>query len=423
MKTHRTSGIALVAGLALMAFGNTARGEQIHEAVRAGNLDKLKVLLAGNPEVVNDKDDRGRTPLFLAVVKGPGKGETWTKDKQGAQTEMVKLLLAYNVNSNSQNEALIRSAGRGPKEIVELLLASKADVHASDENGQTALHEAARSGRKEIVELLLVKKADINAKDTEGNTPLLKATQFGMGKDVAELLLTRGADVNATNNSGQVSLHEAVYWCNKDLVKLLLSNKANPNSKDYYGCTPVHKAADVAGVDCKEAVEIMKLLLVSKADIQAKDNNGLTPLHWAAGNSKDVTLLLLANKAKINDKDDCGWTPLAKAKYYSRDDIAKLLRQQGGRDFVAEINEAAQRGNVKQIKATLKDNPDMVFSTDKYGATPLHYAATKEVAECLLTSKAKINAKNHDGVTPLHMAVAKGNKEVAEFLRQHGGKE
>jgi ankyrin repeat protein len=455
MKALSTIGIVLVVMLVSMALGSPARAGQIHDAAKAGDVGRVAALLKANPELGDAKDEHGWTPLHWAVrdrhkevvelllasnadvnatnnfgssplvlaVMGPSKGEVWTEDKKAAEIEMVKLLLAHNADSSSQQEALRWAVSRSSKDIVGLLLASKADVHALDKSGQTALHVAAENGRKDIVELLLANKADINAKDKDGNTPLLAATSFGQHKDVAELLLARGAEVNATNNSGQTSLHQAVSWCEKDLVKLLLSNKADANARDYDGWTALHKAADVAVGNRKDAVEVMELLLASNADVRAKDKRGLTPLHWAAGNSLDVTELLLTNKAQINAKDNHGWTPLNEAEYYSRHDVAKLLRQHGGRDFVGEIGDAARRGSPKKVKALLKDDPDLVFSTDKYGATPLHCAASKDVAELLLTSKAAVNAKNYDGVTPLHMAVSKGNKEVAELLRQHGGKE
>jgi ankyrin repeat protein len=45
------------------------------------------------------------------------------------------------------------------------------------------------------------------------------------------------------------------------------------------------------------------------------------------------------------------------------------------------------------------------------------------VVELLLANKAEGNAKDKDGKTPLHEAVVKGHKDVAELLRQHGGHE
>ena len=45
------------------------------------------------------------------------------------------------------------------------------------------------------------------------------------------------------------------------------------------------------------------------------------------------------------------------------------------------------------------------------------------VVELLLTNKADVNAKDNDGETPLHVAVARAHNDVADMLRQHGGQE
>ena len=90
------------------------------------------------------------------------------------------------------------------------------------------------------------------------------------------------------------------------------------------------------------------------------------------------------------------------------------------------LHDAARDGELAKVQALLKDNPDLVFSKDAFGWTPLHYAVVsgqKDVAELLLAHGAEVNAEDNDGFTPLHVATANGHKEMAELLRQHGGHE
>jgi ankyrin repeat protein len=46
-------------------------------------------------------------------------------------------------------------------------------VRSKDTNGPTPLHFAAVNGFKDVAALLLVSKAEVNAKDNNGKTPLV----------------------------------------------------------------------------------------------------------------------------------------------------------------------------------------------------------------------------------------------------------
>lgn len=157
--------------------------------------------------------------------------------------------------------------------------------------------------------------------------------------------------------------------------------------------------------------------------VSSKDESGSTPLHYAAGHGhKDIAELLVASKADVNAKDNDGATPLHLAAQNGHNDVAELLRQRGGQDMWAAsgIHDAARTGNFEKVKALLKDHPDLVFSQDKDGDTPLHWAAAKDIAELLLANKAEVNAKDNRGDTPLHSAAFNGHKDVAELLLSVG---
>lgn len=163
MKTHslfsrlghspipRCAAVLLVA-LALSCLASCGRkdvgGGEIHDAAKAGDLEKVKALLKDHPDLVFNKDNDGRSPLHWA-------------------------------------------ASHGHKNVVELLLAKKAGVNATDKNGATPLLAAATGCHKDVVELLLTHKAEVNARTKKGWTPLHTALLY-RHEDVAALLREHG---------------------------------------------------------------------------------------------------------------------------------------------------------------------------------------------------------------------------------------
>ena len=83
------------------------------------------------------------------------------------------------------------------------------------------------------------------------------------------------------------------------------------------------------------------------------------------------------------------------------------------------IHEAVSTGNIEAVKQHLAAGED-VNAKGKYGATPLHNTAIKEIAELLIPNGAEVNAKDGNGWTPLHYAAGRGHRETAELLIAKG---
>lgn len=90
-----------------------------------------------------------------------------------------------------------------------------------------------------------------------------------------------------------------------------------------------------------------------------------------------------------------------------------------------EIHEAVKNDDIAKVKELIQNNPDLVFSKDEDGFTPLHLAAAnghKEIVEFLLTTKADVNSRDNAGSTPLHQVSAAGGQhnDIVELLLKHG---
>ena len=87
------------------------------------------------------------------------------------------------------------------------------------------------------------------------------------------------------------------------------------------------------------------------------------------------------------------------------------------------IHEAAERGDIKKLKAFLDSDPKVIEASDADGWTPLAHAARfgqVETVKFLLSRKANVNARDRQGYTPLHQAASYGLEDVVQVLLDAG---
>ena len=116
---------------------------EIFDACRQGNVEKVEKLYEVNPDIINAEDYNGFTPLILATYNN--------------QPVIVDFLLrkgaVINSNDGSDNSALMGVCFKGYTEIAAKLLDAGAAVNQRNSNGATALTFAATFGHFEIAEM------------------------------------------------------------------------------------------------------------------------------------------------------------------------------------------------------------------------------------------------------------------------------
>ena len=286
-------GVVLIALAPALAFG--AATSEIHEAVKKGDVQAVKALLAKDPKLVVFKDKNGETPLHEAARRG--------------RKEIAALLIANKADLNAHNNRvywdstpLMYAVVNAHKDLVELLLKSNADPNHQRRTWRvSALHDAVGQNNIEIVRLLLEHKANPNVLrwNKGGGAPIHQAKN----EEMLKLLLAHGADVNAPNGAGHTVLYTAVRWNRQGQVKFLLSNHADPDVADRGGFTPLHIAA---GRDDRY-LGVVNQLLEGGADANARTSAGVTPLHRAAeSGGPNILKALLTHKADLHAKTKTG---------------------------------------------------------------------------------------------------------------------
>lgn len=90
-----------------------------------------------------------------------------------------------------------------------------------------------------------------------------------------------------------------------------------------------------------------------------------------------------------------------------------------------EIQDAAFKGDTKEVRALLDKDPALARAADENGWTPLHAAADAghtELVKLLVAKGAVIDAKTKVGWTPLMTAACNGRKEAAALLISKGAR-
>lgn len=213
---------------------------EIIEAVKTGDLAKIKSLLKKASQLIHAETDAGESIILLAVYYGK-------------------------------------------KEIAEYLLSKAA---------QLTIFEAAAVGREqELMKIVRENPEQVNAFSADGWTPLHLAAFFGHQK-IAAFLIGRGADLSpaSKNENGVTPLHSALANREVAIAEMLLDVGADIHAVQAGGWSPLHYAA-AAGL-----ASIAERLIAGGADIHQTNNNGRTPLDAAIEKKQDKMIAVLKQR-------------------------------------------------------------------------------------------------------------------------------
>ncbi|KAK6496717.1 hypothetical protein TWF481_001705 [Arthrobotrys musiformis] len=310
----------------------------------------------------------------------------------------------------SGKQAVVSACRRGPGadspdytgDCVKLLLDAGASLEHRDELGMTLLHHAADGGNFHSLAGLLERGASVTNEDSRGRTPLHIACE-----DSSWMLTENYLKWEAAGMYG--GSEEYRNWhCSIEstlILTLLFAAGARPTVDDNHGCTPGHIAAKAGNP------RTMAMLLLNSGPLLIygiKDSFGRLPFHYAV-NSPEVTRVLLhyhCHNTVLSDRYFEVRQPLADTMAYLintsvHNIMERLEEDRYEKEHLGEI--------IDKTDHPLSWRRGLCNSKDKFGNTPLHYAAlignVAVVEQFLKLPDIDPNVCNDDGESPYDFAL------------------
>jgi ankyrin repeat protein len=315
---------------------------------------------------------------------------------------------------------LIYAAYRGHTKAVEILLRN-IDLNQADDFGDTPIFVAASAGRVDVVRLLLLqKKIHINKFNKKGMTALWIAAQNGH-TEVVNALCKAGANIDLSNHNNTSPLFMAVQQNHVSVIKILLAAGAKLEQANNQKITPILMAIT------KQNPHIIALL---KNEVHAR-------IFSAVKKNNPEALELLLNcefkpeiKECLNDKK---LTPIFVAVKHGCLEVLNVLIKAGANvhwcneDGLAPVWVAAEKDHFSVVDFLVlhgaNPNPFKLESLGETGNSLFWVAAQTgktKILECLAKHKVPLNTKNHEGITPLSIAIKYNKTEAVETLLRLG---
>lgn len=242
-------------------------------------------------------DETGTTPLLLAAALGK---------QQIVQALMEKKadLMASDLEGDN---VLMMAISQNHLDIVQILLAEtdRVDPDVPNKIGQTPLMKAVSKNNMEAVQKLLDLKVNVNATSQVGKTALMEAVEK-KHMELADTLLNAGANASIADSKGKTVLFPAAFRCDAAMLGKLLDAKADPAAKAQRVGTALMMAVESPCFN----LDALKVLIDRGCPVDAPNEDGETALMRAVEeNNVEAVGALLAARADLRKKKQVHLVP------------------------------------------------------------------------------------------------------------------
>ncbi len=391
---------------AVAGFRPHPRFDEAVDAMDAGEVDRLRRLLAADPSLVHARTNL--TPpfhyftaatLLHHVAGNPDRGRfDGTRPPLPANSaDIARALLEAGADVNAV------TLGPNAGDTMGLLVTSK---QASDANVVGPL-----------IDVLLEYGGTLDL-TSEG---CLDASLANHAPRAAEKMITLGAqpDVLTAAALGRMDLLQAFFDEDGRLNTSPRRHGKEMTARDAIGLALLYAFV-------REQRAVVDYLIEKDGNWDMVGVNNGAVLHRAAfaGDLDMVKRLVAKGASTVNRDNPFHSTPLGWADHNNRAEVVQWMRTH----CASDLHDAASFDFREHITARLREDPEAVNRRidhwDIPQATALHWAAAmghEEAATLLLEAGADANIIAGNGLTPLDVADANGAAGVAALLEQRGG--
>ncbi|KAF3317028.1 hypothetical protein TWF173_001034 [Orbilia oligospora] len=332
-------------------------------------------------------------------------------------TRAVGVLLAerrlnLEAKENYGQTPLSLAAAGGHKDVVELLIKGGANLEAKDRYNETPLYVAISNRRETVTKLLIESGGDVSIKN-RFNTTLIKAAIKAEHEGITRLLIERMMDVEVEGQYPPIACIAARYGY-EDTMKQLIERGVDLNftvvsiQNPFRGSGPLWLAIEA------QHEGVIGLMVNAGVDLeQHHGHNCETPIFFAARRGYEAVVRALARRANLEAKDGTGRTPLLIAAKNGHRGCVEILLERGA--LVTASTVSAAFDNEDEYIATLllkgMRSPDaretLLFTAVRHG-----YGGAIKL---LIQQRANLKAQNHEGQTPLLIAVDEAYKAYKAY--------
>ncbi|KAL3873072.1 hypothetical protein ACJMK2_036231 [Sinanodonta woodiana] len=353
----------------------------LHSACIGGRIEMSKYLLQNYPTMLNQVDNKRRTPAFHAAESG--------------NIALFSYLVECGIDpwyKAYQEQTLLHSACiKGQLEISKHLVETYPTMlHEVDNIKSTPAHYAAESGNIALVNYLIDCGTDPYCKTTQAETLLHTASLCDHLEMSKSLVQSYPSMLHEEDILGNTPAHYASNGGNIALLNYLIDCGLDPWCKSFQEETLLHLACLGGQLEIVKKLVHTYPTMLHEVDIMMR-----TPAHYAV---ESGTIPLLSYLI------DCGTDPWCKT---SQDETL--------------LHRSCIAGQTEMSKYLVQTYPTMLHEMDIMMRTPAHYAAesgTIALLSYLIDSGTDPWSKTAQDETLLHLACIKGKLEMSKHLEQ-----